>query len=140
MFWDASALVPYLVEESRSAEIQPLFVNDQAVVIWWCTPVECASALERRTREGLPEGQHREAHQRLMEIVAFARHVPPHETIRESAMELLRRYPLRALDALQLAAAKSLSDRVARYHTDFVSLDKSLRNAAQHEGLTLVPQ
>ena len=34
MFWDSSALVPYLVPEARSAELTALLGGDAAAVIW----------------------------------------------------------------------------------------------------------
>ncbi|MDP3775565.1 MAG: hypothetical protein Q8Q85_14995 [Gemmatimonadales bacterium] len=49
-FWDASALVPLHVAERRTADMRALFKDDEAVVVWWGTVVECASALARQHR------------------------------------------------------------------------------------------
>ncbi len=51
-FWDASAIVPLLVDEPPSAPLLALLENDPAMLAWWGTPVECVSALARREREG----------------------------------------------------------------------------------------
>lgn len=51
---------------------------------------------------------------------------------------LLARYPLRAADALQLAAALSLAERVGG-KTEFVVYDGRLAEAARAEGLHILP-
>ena len=51
-FWDSSALVPLLVDEQGSAGRLQELKADPVVLIWWGTPVECESALQRRLREG----------------------------------------------------------------------------------------
>jgi uncharacterized protein len=139
MFWDASALVPCLVQEDRSADNHPAFLQDDAVTIWWGTAVECASALERRRRAGMPEAQYNEGYARLLEILRLAAQVLPNGSVRNSAMELLRRHQLRASDALQLAAALSLSEP-GSFQVELVCLDEQLRKAAQDEGLFCIPR
>jgi len=140
MFWDSSALAPYLIEEERSAEMVPLFVRDDAIIIWWGTQVECASALERRRREGLAADLFSAARQRLEEVIILAEQVPALDSVRASAIEILGRHNLRALDALQLAAAKLIADIVVDWGTSFVCLDDQLRDAARREGLVPVPE
>lgn len=143
MFWDSSALVPCLVSEPNSDQIRTLFAADRRVVIWWSTPVECASALERRIREGLFESRSAEARRRLHAIMVLAQTIVPTEEIRQLAIEMFGRHRslgLRASDALQLAAARNLADRTDRLSTDFVCLDSRFRQAAKHEGLVLVPE
>ena len=51
-FWDASAVVPLVVSEPPSDALIGLLEADAAMVVWWGTPVEIASALARREREG----------------------------------------------------------------------------------------
>jgi len=138
MFWDSSALIPCFVEESRSPQLLPLFRTDEQVVIWWLTPVECTSALERRRREGLAEAAYHEANELLADIGRTVDSISPHEEIREQAIELLRRHALRSSDALQLAAALVSSRRIG-FLVPFVCLDERLRGAAGREGLPLLP-
>ena len=64
--------------------------------------------------------------------------VLPGERLREVAERMLRVHPLRAADALQLAAALVWS----RDRPDgrvFVSCDERLRDAAGREGFTVLP-
>ena len=65
-FWDASAIVPLLVAESRTAALQSLASRDGGMLVWWATGVECASALARLERDGaLDAGATVEAFERL---------------------------------------------------------------------------
>ena len=51
-FWDTSALVPMLVDEPASREMQTILSRDGDVAVWWATVVECVSAIGRRERVG----------------------------------------------------------------------------------------
>lgn len=136
MFWDSSALVPCLVSEDRSPAMSALLGGDPSIVCWWSAPVECASALESRRRtpqNPLPEAQYQDACRRLSDLRLAVSFVEPTDQVRAKAMEYLRRYPLRAADALQLAAAF-----VARQPT-FACLDQRLCNSAVAEGFVLLP-
>jgi hypothetical protein len=69
---------------------------------------------------------------------AHARHeIEPSEIVRESALRFLRVHPLRAADALQLAAAFTASERRPA-SLQVVTLDERLADAARKEGFTLV--
>jgi uncharacterized protein len=52
-FWDASAIIPLLVAEPTRERLIRLLEQDSEVLAWWGTPVEIASALAQREREGL---------------------------------------------------------------------------------------
>jgi uncharacterized protein len=133
-YWDASGIVPLLVEEAATAERQRILDSDPVVVTWWATRVECASALGRLGREGsLDEEGHRVALRRLATYAASWAEVEPSAAVRRTALRLLRVHPLRAADALQLAAA------LAAAHGDpttlaFISGDARLSSAADIEG------
>jgi uncharacterized protein with PIN domain len=51
-FWDSSAIVPLIVDEPDRERLVELLAEDRDVIAWWSTPVECASALARRERDG----------------------------------------------------------------------------------------
>ena len=105
-FWDASAIVPLLIEERSSQALRALLTDDPLMVVWWATPTECASALARLDREGLLDTQSlRAAHKRLSQLLGNWQEVDPHDEVRETAARFVRVHPLRAADALQLAAA-----------------------------------
>ena len=140
MFWDSSAVVPFLVTEDWSSEGTSLLSGDPRPVIWWATPVECMSALERRRREGvLPVAGYEFGRRRLHDLLASVDVVAPHAAVREEAMQLLGAHPLRAADALQLAAAETCR-RAGADVTSFVCLDDRLRLAATQEGFDVLPE
>ena len=51
-FWDASALVPLVLDQPRTARARALYTSDPELVVWWGSPIECASAISRLHREG----------------------------------------------------------------------------------------
>jgi predicted nucleic acid-binding protein len=138
-FWDSSALVPLCVDEPATDAASALFRDDRDVAVWWAAPAECASALARLEREGaLGTTDAAEAFQRLDRLAASWIEVEPSDEIREVARRLLRVHPLRAADALQLAAAYRVSER--RPPTlEIVTLDDRIRLAASREGFVLTP-
>ncbi len=137
-FWDASAIVPLLVEEPPSAALLALIERDPVMLVWWGTPVECISALARREREGaLADADATRAIDRLRRIAAGWQEVLPYDGVRSTAQRLLRVHPLRAADALQLAAAILASEHEPE-SLEFVCLDERLNDAAGREGFPVV--
>jgi predicted nucleic acid-binding protein len=108
------------------------------MLVWWGTPVECVSALARREREGaLANADATRAIDRLRRIAAGWQEVLPYDGVRSAAQRLLRVHPLRAADALQLAAAILASEHEPE-SLEFVCLDERLNDAAGREGFPVV--
>ena len=136
-FWDSSALLPLLVEEGTSAQMEQLYRDDPAVVTWWSTPVECVSAIARLERDGdLSAKQVRHALARLDSARMMWTEVPAIDDVREQAVRLLRVHALRAADALQLAAALVACSFTPRGF-GFVTLDVRQATAAEREGFAM---
>jgi hypothetical protein len=133
-FWDSSAIVPLCLEETATDRALALVNQDPEVAIWWATPVECASAVARLEREAaLTPAEAAEAFRRLDLLARSWFEIEPHDELREVARRLLRVHPLRAGDALQLAAAYLAAER--RPPTlEVITLDDRLRQAALKEG------
>jgi uncharacterized protein len=137
-FWDASAIVPLLIAETTTRAVQTLAAKDAAMLVWWATEVECASAMARLEREGaLDETAVREAFQRLTQLATGWHEVDPTDSIRETAVRFLRVHPLRAADALQLAAAFIAAERRPS-SLEVVTLDDRLAAAARKEGFVVI--
>jgi len=138
-FWDSSALLPLALREAASAEMERLLAADPDLVIWWAAPVECASALARTVRLGhLSLAAEATARAVVDRLKASAFEVRPLEEVRARAGRLLALHPLRAADALQLAAALVwCRERTAE--APFVCLDDRLRSAAAREGFHVLP-
>ncbi len=132
-FWDTSALVPLCVRSRASSRANQLF-RRYAPVVWWGTPVEARSALARELRAGsLTAEQHASASDNLSTLRRRWQEILPSQSLRALAEDLLDRYPLRAADALQLAAAYIWSDRHP-FDQNFISADKRLLSAAASIG------
>ena len=96
--------------------------------------LECASALARLERNGALETCL--VTQNLQQFYAVRgawSNVPPLEVVHTIAQRLTARAPLRAADALQLAAAPGAADYRPQAW-EFVCLDTRLAGAAQREG------
>lgn len=139
-FWDTSALVPLCVTEPATAEVRRIATADSSLVVWWTTRVECASAFARRRREGaLAASAEQQARRALLALAAEWSEVLPSDAVRDRAERLLGVHPLRAADALQLAAALVWS-RGATRACSIVSFDERLRAAATSEGFVVLPE
>lgn len=132
-FWDASALVPLILREPRTAEARRLLEQDDGLVVWWGSVVECASAIGRLHRDGhLTAAGEREARSLLEALRQSWFEVQPGDALREQALRLLRVHQLRAADALQLAAALEWAGTPPE--GALVTFDDRLRQAASREG------
>jgi predicted nucleic acid-binding protein len=138
-FWDASAIVPLLVAERSTRRLQTLAADDPAMLVWWASQIECVSALSRREREGAITSRATAlAHRRLAQLAAAWHEIDPSDAIREAAIRFLRVHPLRAADALQLAAAFLAAERQPA-SLEMITLDERMAIAAQREGFVVIP-
>lgn len=132
-FWDASALVPLVLEQPRSEEARHLHAADPELVVWWGSVVECASAIARLHRDGHLTGAEESRARALLSALRGSWYeVQPGDGIRDQALRILRLHPLRSADALQLAAALEWGGSPP--DGQFVSFDERLSTAAQREG------
>lgn len=139
-FWDSSALVPLFVRQPSSDLAANLLSQDGEAALWWGTPVEVESAFVRLLRERVLDEAGAEAARTLFaDLRESALEVEPSREIRAYAVRLLSAHPLRAADALQLAAGRVWSDAGAG-GAGFVSFDARLRTAAEAEGFTVLPR
>lgn len=134
IFWDTSAIIPLLLDEPMSAAMRAEAARDCQLVVWWGTPVECASALARQERSGELARAHADrARASLTQLQAAWSVVAPADDLRDLAALLVRRHPLRAADALQLAAASVWAELRPAGHR-IATLDDRLAEAARLEG------
>lgn len=139
-FWDSSALVPLLIEQDATPAVSQALAEDGELSAWWGTPVECGSAIARLEREGLLEPDAAAAARARLEALSRTWHeVQPSEAVRRAAQRLLRLHPLRAMDALQGAAALVLAEHDPTT-LEVVCIDARLAHALRREGFAvLVP-
>jgi uncharacterized protein len=136
-FWDSSAVVPLMVGEATTDAMRAIADEDPSMLVWWATPVECVSALARLERDGdLTGAAVAVAIERLDTLAEGWNEVQPVEAVRRAARRLLRVHPLRAADALQLAAAVVAAEGNAA-SLELVTLDDRLVEAARREGFVV---
>jgi len=106
--------------------------------VWWGSRVECMSALTRRERDGTADEQiMTRALHRLHEFEIEWQEIDPSDSLRDTAIRFLRVHPLRAADALQLAAAFSAAEQQPSSLV-VVTLDERLGTAARKEGFSVM--
>lgn len=137
-FWDASAIVPLLLDEAERDRLLAELERDPDMFVWWGSAIECVSAISRREREGaLSLADAHAALERLRALSEAWQEVLPSDVVRITAQRLLRVHPLRAADSLQLAAAVIAAEGNPP-RLQFVCLDERLMEAALREGFSLL--
>jgi uncharacterized protein len=137
-FWDSSGLVPLVLEEPTSSTARRAFDDDSDLVVWWGSSVECASAIARAERDArLDASGSANALAGLRLLQSGWTEVDPTVRLRESAERMVRVHPIRAADALQLAAALVAAEGQPAT-LPFLTLDARLANAADREGFPVV--
>lgn len=123
-----------------SGMLEKFLREDDGIGVWWCTWVECAVAISRLSREGRLTGDEEEEARAVLDLLSENwREVQPTDEVRWIAALLSQRYPLKAGDALQLAAAFVWHESDA-HGRSFICLDERLRRAARDEGFHVLPE
>lgn len=139
-FWDSSGLIALMVEEPNSAAAREIIGKDPHISAWWGSPIECLSAFARLRREGILDNSDEDELRQMISVLQNTwTEIESTELVRETAERLLLVHPLRAADALQLAAAVVWAGRNPKGQ-HFVCLDNRLRAAARSEGFSVLPR
>lgn len=136
VYLDASALVKLLVPEDESETLNQALAGRTDVIVSDLALTEVASALGRRARERrLTREEARRLYREASKLHAASRQAELTPPVHRRAERLLvsSSVPLRALDALHLAAALD-ADAVT-----IVTYDPRLRDAAVSQGLFVAP-
>jgi uncharacterized protein len=137
-YWDTSGLVQMMARQPGWELAEDWAATDETLVTSWLTKVECWSAFTRLLRmEAMDERALALAAHDLDDVLADAHQVVLSEAVRDEALALLQRHPLRAADALHLASALTWADGVA-IGNEFVTFDRRLAEAARREGFTVL--
>jgi predicted nucleic acid-binding protein len=129
--------VPLCVNQAATVFSQTA-LRTKSLTVWWGTPVEMVAAFCRLHRDGkITQQEFQAAIRRLEELREGWAEVPPAERVRDLAQGLVESHPLRAADAMQLAAALVWSAASPRGRP-FVSLDQRLAATAADEGFEVL--
>jgi predicted nucleic acid-binding protein len=139
LYLDTSALVKLYVEEEGSATVREAVAGAETIATTVIAYVEACAAFARRRREShLSRTDYRRTiHELQSDWDRYLLLEVTNELIRTAA-ELAAIHPLRAYDAIHLAAAKVLQERL-QGPILFACWDSRLSATAKGEGLTLVP-
>lgn len=136
-FWDSSAIVALIADEPLAPVARGVLEADERMSAWWGTSVECVAAVARQERDaGIDVDRAAELLRRLDALAAQWYEVSPGRRVKVIARRLLRVHPLKAADALQLAAAVAVAEDEPGL-IGFVSFDAKLNAAASREGFSL---
>lgn len=141
-YLDASAIVKRYLRESGSCWVGDLWKRTAEVSLFSAELVDveviCAlSRAERAGRIGL-DRRNRSASLYLLETQQVLDHMSVTAEILQRAHRVALRHPLRAYDAVHLATALQLAERLSQWSLPapaFVSADGNLLAAARAEGL-----
>jgi predicted nucleic acid-binding protein len=127
-----------LIAEASTRRLQLLAASDPDMLVWWGSAMECVSALARLERSAALDARATLlAFDRLKQLAAGWYEIEPSDIVRETAIRFLRVHPLRAADALQLAAAFVAAEQRPASLT-VIALDDCLASAAQKEGFAVI--
>ena len=137
-FWDSSALVPLIVEESRSKSCRAHRRADPDIAIWTLSRTEIVSTVRRLERQRHLSSEHAAtALARFELMIPKLTEVVILEAVRDRAERVFGLHDLTAADALQLAAALTVvRDRPRR--RGFVTADARLATAAAAQGFDVI--
>jgi len=136
-FWDSSSLVPLCVFQPSTPVVRALSRQFE-IIVWWAAPVEICGAFKRLTRMGnLTTNELAQASVALDGFRKKWSEILPNDRVRSEAERFIDRFPLRAADALQLAAAFVWTSGRPR-NRPFISGDVQLLDAAEKLGFAQI--
>lgn len=136
-FWDSSALAPLCMREPSTQRARAFF-RRYSPVVWWASDVELYSAIARSLRFGSVNASEADRATAALDRIRFNwREIMPGDDLRKLARDLLDRFPLRAADSLQLAAALTWCDNRPPGRT-FLCGEKRLAQAAEALGFSVI--
>ena len=136
VYLDTSAFVKLILQEEGAVDVRSWFDGAGPAVSSVITYPEARSALGRRARASGRVSPHLEAW--IAELEARWRRLVSVRVDPQPAGELALRHELRGMDAVQLAAAVNVRERLRRHADDaevvFAAFDRRLLEAAEREG------
>lgn len=137
-FWDSSAIIPLCCQQPQSTAARRSARIYNTQIVWWGTGVEAFSGICRLTREGgLTVKDSKTAIKALESLRHKWNEILPSDEVRKTAERLLGAHPLRAADAIQLAAALVWCGGYPGGHA-FICADLRLSDAADKEGFNVI--
>lgn len=133
-FLDTSALMKRYFDEPGSSDVVRLFKRNDEIAVSRIAEAEAAAVICRAHHDGEIDDHVRESSLELLaEDMSAARVIEIRRTLMKTVRELVRRWPLRGCDAVQLACAVKLRSEGGA--VELWCADGDLAEAARGEGL-----
>jgi predicted nucleic acid-binding protein len=138
LYLDSSAYIKnYILEPGREAVLS-LMEQAEAIAAHELALVEISAAFERAGRERrLDAKQLQRVHAQFKEDWASTLVIATNARLLVDAVRLVQQYPLKAYDAMHLAAAHALQQENHRVQIVFACFDGQLNRAAKQLGLVV---
>ena len=134
-FFDSSAIIKRYIKEIGSGIVDTLIEQTEIMIIGPLTIIECLSGIRRVLEEGKIANENYMKYQKEIDYdLIDITEVPYSEQLKIIIKDMIDKYQLKTLDAIQLAACLLQRDAV----DNFIYCDIKLNNAARQEGIIVI--
>lgn len=134
IFFDTSALIKNYIEETGSEIVKQCIHQSTSVIVSSTTKIECFSVISRMmSNNEMTDEEANYLHQQIVTDFLSFEVIPLNETLENIALEIVKKYQLRTLDAIQLASALN-----AHHIQHFYASDTKLKIGAAAEGFSVI--
>jgi predicted nucleic acid-binding protein len=135
LFFDSSALLKRYLDEAGSISTQQLFESADRVFVSAITHIECVSSFQRLLHQKfIGEKDYKRLQTEINFDFPFFEAVQFNEEVKSYALKIVEKYPLKALDTIQLASLLQVANEI----DSFVVCDQKLKKIAVKEGFHIV--
>ena len=135
LYFDTSALVKRYLNEKGDTKVRGLFDKSERIFVSAVTHFECASAFQRLLQTKFVD---KSEYERMTTEIAidfpFFETVPFDEDVKQIALRVIEKHPLKPLDAIQLASLIYIAEEIE----SFVVCDKKLKRCSKEEGFKII--
>lgn len=135
LYFDSSALLKRYLNEKGDTKVRGLFDKSERIFVSAVTHVECASAFQRLLQTKFID---KSEYERLTNEIAidfpFFETVPFDEDVKQIALKVIEKHPLKPLDTIQLASLIYIAEEVE----SFVVCDNKLKKCSREEGFKII--
>jgi uncharacterized protein len=135
LFFDSSALLKRYLNELGDEKVQKLFEEADKVFISIITHLECASSFKRLLHtKFINEKEYQQLHIEITLDLPFFETIHFDEDVKSNALKIIEKYPMKALDTIQLASLVHVSNEI----DSFIVCDQKLKKYAIKEGFHII--
>ena len=134
-FFDSSSLLKRYLNEVGDDKVQKLFEQADKIFISIITHVECASAFKRLLHtKFINEKEYQLLHSEINLDLPFFETIYFDDDTKINALKIIEKYPMKALDTIQLASLIQVSNEIDY----FIVCDQKLKKYALKEGIHII--